>query len=185
MEILPKHAWILCVRHNLLLAELCALRARCLLFQMLSIIVSTPSGSFKADRLYLFDILCHFGVSGFSDMYCECVEKVLCRLTEHIFFLCWCQCWYLHRCPLRCSLYLYSPFELMPPSLIATASRALQDEAIWKAVCLEKKSSQPNKSRRQPSQGWRPDASFKKLSDVFQSSRTPTAKKGTSLKPCS
>ena len=54
MENLPKHAWILCVRHNLLLAELCALRARCLLFQMLSIIVSTPSGSFKADRLYLF-----------------------------------------------------------------------------------------------------------------------------------
>ena len=54
MENLPKHAWILCVRHNLLLEELCALRARCLLFQMLSIIVSTPSGSFKADRLYLF-----------------------------------------------------------------------------------------------------------------------------------
>ena len=54
MENLPKHAWILCVRHNLLLAELSALRARCLLFQMLSIIVSTPSGSFKADRLYLF-----------------------------------------------------------------------------------------------------------------------------------
>ena len=53
MENLPKHAWILCVRHNLLLAELCALRARCLLFQMLSIIVSTPTGSFKADRLYL------------------------------------------------------------------------------------------------------------------------------------
>ena len=53
---LPKHAWILCIRHNLSLAELCALRARCLLFQMLSIIVSTPSGSFKADRLYLFDI---------------------------------------------------------------------------------------------------------------------------------
>ena len=49
-ENLSKYAWILCVRHNLLLAELCALRARCLLFQMLSIIVSTPSGSFKADR---------------------------------------------------------------------------------------------------------------------------------------
>ena len=57
MENLPKHAWILCVRHNLLLAELCALRARCLLFQMLSIIVSTPSGSFKADRLYLFSFV--------------------------------------------------------------------------------------------------------------------------------
>ena len=57
MENLPKHAWILCVRHNLLLVELCALRARCLLFQMLSIIVSTPSGSFKADRLYLFILL--------------------------------------------------------------------------------------------------------------------------------
>ena len=60
MENLPKHAWILCVRHNLLLAELCALRARCLLFQMLSIIVSTPSGSFKADRLYLFLLIFTF-----------------------------------------------------------------------------------------------------------------------------
>ena len=29
-ENLPKYAWILCIRHNLLLAELCALRARCL-----------------------------------------------------------------------------------------------------------------------------------------------------------
>ena len=54
MENLPKYAWILCVRHNLLLAELCALRARCLQFQMLLIIVSTPSGNFKADRLNLF-----------------------------------------------------------------------------------------------------------------------------------
>ena len=60
MENLPKHAWILCVRHNLLLAELCALRARCLLFQMFSIIASTPSGSFKADRLYLFIFIFHF-----------------------------------------------------------------------------------------------------------------------------
>ena len=54
MENLPKYAWILCVRHNLLLAELCAVQARCIWFQMLSIILSTPSGSFKADRLYLF-----------------------------------------------------------------------------------------------------------------------------------
>ena len=63
MENLPKHAWILCVRHNLILAELCALRARCLLFQMLSIIVSTPSGGFKADRLYLFFFCCFFAES--------------------------------------------------------------------------------------------------------------------------
>ena len=62
MENLPKHAWILCVRHNLLLAELCALRARCLLFQMLSIIVSTPSGIFKADRLYLLFSYFHLSV---------------------------------------------------------------------------------------------------------------------------
>ena len=71
-ENLPKYAWILCVRHNLLLAELCALRARCLWFQMLLIIVSTPSGSFKADRLYLFrnwsckGILCHSFIQDFD-----------------------------------------------------------------------------------------------------------------------
>ena len=29
-ENLPKYAWILCIRHNLLLAKVCVLRAQCL-----------------------------------------------------------------------------------------------------------------------------------------------------------
>ena len=51
MENLPKYAWILRVRHNLLLAKLCAVRAQCLVSDAFDY-SKHPSGSFKADRLY-------------------------------------------------------------------------------------------------------------------------------------
>ena len=54
MEDLPKYTWISCVRHNLLLAELCGCTSTVSLVSDAFDYFKHPSRSFKADRLYLF-----------------------------------------------------------------------------------------------------------------------------------